>query len=95
METANANANTNTKKTGSREEVYKCLALKTAGGLCKNDIIEKQYNGKLIYISKKISDKMKELIKKHNPIIFKKQKKTLSGPKIINKIINKINKIIK
>lgn len=94
MENTNTNTNTNininSKKIGTREEVYKCLALKTAGGLCKSDIIEKQYNGKLIYVSKKISDKMKELIKKHNPTMFKKQKKTLSGPKL-NKIINKIN----
>ena len=46
------------KKTGSREEVYKCIASHTAGGLCKSDIIEKQHNGKTIYISKKISEKI-------------------------------------
>jgi hypothetical protein len=47
------------KKLGTREEVYKNIASRTAGGLCKTDIIEREYKGKLIYISKKISDKMK------------------------------------
>ena len=47
------------KKIGTREEVYKGLASRTAGGLCNSDIIEKNFNGKLIYISKKISEKMK------------------------------------
>ena len=52
--------NTNTfKKIGTREEVYKGGASRTAGGLTKNDIIEKNFNGKLINISKKISDKMR------------------------------------
>ena len=51
---------TNTlKKVGTREEVYKGIVSRTAGGLTKNDIIEKNFNGKLIYISKKISEKMK------------------------------------
>ena len=59
--TVNTNTvNTNTvKKIGTREEVYKSVASRTAGGLTKNDIIEKNFNGKLIYISKKISDKMR------------------------------------
>ena len=47
------------KKVGTREDVYKGIASRTAGGLTKNDIIEKNFNGKLIYISKKISDKMR------------------------------------
>ena len=59
METIETNT---TKKIGTREEVYKCIASQTAGGLCKSDIIEKNFNGKLIYISKKISDKMKAQI---------------------------------
>ena len=51
---------TNTvKKIGTREEVYKGVASRTAGGLTKTDIIEKNFNGKLIYISKKISEKMR------------------------------------
>ena len=61
INTMNTNTiNTNTfKKIGTREEVYKGIASRTAGGLTKNDIIEKNFNGKLIYISKKISEKMK------------------------------------
>ena len=50
---------TNIKKIGNREEVYKGLAYRTAGGLTNTDIIEKNFNGKLIYISKKISENMK------------------------------------
>jgi hypothetical protein len=82
----NTNTNTITKKIGNREEVYKCIALYTAGGLYKDDIIEKQHNGKNIYISRKISEKMKEqinMVREHNPNFFKKQKKTFSVPKII------------
>ena len=47
------------KNIGTREEVYKLIAKRTNGGLLKCDIIEKNNNGKLLYISKKISDKMK------------------------------------
>ena len=47
------------KKIGTREEVYKGIASRTAGGLTNTDIIEKNFNGKLIYISKKISEKMR------------------------------------
>ena len=47
------------KKIGTREEVYKLIAKRTNGGLFKCDIIEKNTNGKFIYISKKISEKMK------------------------------------
>ena len=67
------------KKIGTREEVYKCIASKTVGGLCKFDILEKNYNGKIIYISRKLSEKMKDTIsniRKTNPNFFKKQKKT-------------------
>jgi len=60
MESNTGNSINNTiKKVGTREDVYKGLASRTAGGLTKNDIIEKNFNGKLIYISKKISDKMR------------------------------------
>ena len=48
-----------TKKIGTREEVYILIAKRTNGGLFKSDIIEKNNNGKFIYISKKISEKMK------------------------------------
>ena len=43
------------KKTGSRIEVYNGRALKTTGGLMKNDLIKR--NGKII--SKKMSNRMK------------------------------------
>ena len=89
---------TNTiKKIGSREEVYKCLALHTIGGLYKNDILEKKHNDKFIYISKKISDKMKaqiSIIRETNPNFFKKQKKTLNISSINNKNHSKTQKIL-
>ena len=72
--------NTN-KKFGTREEVYKGFATQTAGGLYKQDIIEKIFGSKIIYISKKLSDKMKlnfNIIRENNPNHFKKKpKKTL------------------
>ena len=69
------------KKVGTREEVYKGVALRTAGGLKKDDIIEKKIGNRIIYISKKLSDKMKEnvnILRTHNPNLLKKiQKKTI------------------
>jgi len=69
------------KKVGTREEVYKNIALHTAGGLKKDDIIEKKIGNRIIYISKKLSDKMKEnvnILRTHNPNFFKRiQKKTI------------------
>ena len=56
MEVAQNNRN---KGIGTREEVYKGLFLKTAGGLVKDDIIEKRIGNRILYISKKLSDKMK------------------------------------
>ena len=73
--------NNKTKKFGTREEVYKGLFGQTAGGLKKDDIIEKKFGTKTLYISKKISDKMKinfNIIKESNPNYFKRlSKKTL------------------
>ncbi len=69
------------KKVGTREEVFKGTAIRTAGGLKKDDIIEKKIGNRIIYISKKLSDKMKEnitILRTHNPIFLKKiQKKTV------------------
>jgi len=69
------------KKVGTREEVYKNLAIRTAGNLKKDDIIEKVFGNKTMYISKKLSDKMKEniqILRTHNPNFMKKmQKKTM------------------
>lgn len=47
------------KPIGTREEVYKGLAPRTAGGLTRDDIIEKRIGNKILYISRKLSDKMK------------------------------------
>jgi hypothetical protein len=70
-----------TKKIGTREEVYNGLALRTAGGLKREDIIEKIFNNRKIYISKKLSDKMKEnfnIIRLGNPNHLKRtDKKTM------------------
>jgi len=72
---------TKIKVVGTREEVYKCLASRTAGGLQKNDIIEKQTGNKTIYISKKLSEKMKENINilriQNLNLLKKKHKKTI------------------
>ena len=69
------------KKVGTREEVYKSISLRTAGGLKKDDIIEKKIGNRIIYISKKLSDKMKEnvnILRTQNPNFFKRmQKKTI------------------
>ena len=48
------------KKNSTREEVYLGIALKTKGGLFKQDIIQKNINGKFSYISKKLSEIAKE-----------------------------------
>ena len=70
------------KRVGTREEVFKGLATYTAGGLQKDDIIEKKIGQRILYISKKLSEKMKEnitVIKTNNPNFFKRmQKKTVS-----------------
>jgi len=75
-------------KIGTREQVYKGLAIKTAGGLTKNDIIEKRIGNKIIYISKKLSDKMKNNIVQFRKVI---RKKTISVP-VNNTIQQNINK---
>ena len=76
-----------TKKVGTREEVYKGIALRTAGSLKKDDIIEKRIGNRVIYISKKLSDKMKEnvnILRTHNPNFLKKmQKKTTVSTSIV------------
>ena len=73
--------NSRLKKTGTREEVYNGLAFKTAGGLKREDIIEKIFGNRKIYISKKLSDKMKanfNIIRSTNPNHLKRvPKKTM------------------
>ena len=66
------------KKVGTREEVFKGLAARTAGGLKRDDIIEKQFGTRTLYISKRLSDKMREnfkFIRTNNPNYFKRQPK--------------------
>ena len=70
----------NIKRIGTREEVFRGHAIRTAGGLKRDDIISKQLGTKIIYISKKLSAKMKEnfnIIRASNPNYFKKQIKKI------------------
>jgi len=74
------------KKVGTREEVFKGIATRTAGGLKREDIIEKQFGTKILYISKKLSDKMREnfnIIRANNPnhLKNKQQKRTMVANK--------------
>jgi hypothetical protein len=74
------------KRIGTREEVFKGLATRTAGGLKKDDIIEKQFGSRKMYISKKLSDKMREnfnIIRSNNPNHLKRiPKRTMVAPKL-------------
>jgi len=64
------------KRVGTREEVFKGLAIRTAGGLKKDDIIAKQFGTRTLYISKRLSDRMRENFQNAN--YFKKRvRKTL------------------
>ena len=64
------------KRNGTREEVFKGLAVRTAGGLKKDDIIAKQFGTRTLYISKRLSDRMRENFQNTN--YFKKRvRKTL------------------
>lgn len=56
------------KRIGTREEVYKGIASRTAGGLKRDDIIAKQFGTRILYISKKLSD-----IMRNNPNNFQKR----------------------
>jgi hypothetical protein len=74
------------KRIGTREEVFKGIATRTAGGLKREDIIEKQFGTKILYISKKLSDKMREnfnIIRTNNPnhLRNKQQKRTMVANK--------------
>ena len=89
--------NSKIKTVGTREEVYKGLASRTAGNLQKNDIIEKIIGNRKLYISKKISEKMKEninIFRTNNPNFFKSMhKKTIVANNIEsnNKDVNNQN----
>uniref|UniRef100_A0A6C0EFE8 Uncharacterized protein n=1 Tax=viral metagenome TaxID=1070528 RepID=A0A6C0EFE8_9ZZZZ len=62
------------KKIGSRKEVYLGIALKTSGGMTRDDIIKSvKDKAKNIYLSKKISSRMKN----NNPLVlYRKHKKS-------------------
>ena len=76
------------KKIGTREMVYKGLALRTSGNLTKNDIEYKIINGKEWYISKKMSERMRELIKKN---AFSRRKKTHVNTYALSNTTNNIS----
>lgn len=83
--------NSRIKKVGTREEVFKGLAIRTAGGLKKDDIIEKQFGTRVLYISKRLSDKMREnftFIRNNNPNYLRRQpKKTMTNTSTNNNTI--------
>lgn len=95
------------KRIGTREEVFKGFATRTAGGLKKDDIIEKEFGSRKMYISKKLSDKMREnfnIIRTNNPNHLKRiPKRTMVAPKLnenaninvnVNSTIADQNKVI-
>ena len=60
------------KKIGSRKEVYLGIALKTSGGMTRDDIIKSvKEKAKKIYLSKKISSRMKN----NSPLVFYRKTK--------------------
>ena len=65
------------KRIGTREEVFKGLAARTAGGLTKADIIAKQFGTRILYISKRLSDRMRENFQNTNNNFRKRVRKTL------------------
>jgi hypothetical protein len=64
------------KRLGTREEVFKGLASRTAGGLKKDDIIAKEFGHRTLYISKRLSDRMRENFQ-HAHSFRKRIRKTL------------------
>jgi len=80
MDTNNESSNeVKMKKIGTRQEVFKGLALRTAGGLKKDDIIGKQFGSRILYISKRLSDRMRENFQ-HINNFRKRSRKTLVAP---------------
>jgi len=67
------------KRVGTREEVFKGLAARTAGGLKRDDIIAKQFGTRTLYISKRLSDRMRENFQNANSF-RKRVRKTLVAP---------------
>ena len=70
------------KRVGTREEVFKGLAIRTAGGLLRDDIITKQFGSRVLYISKRLSDRMRvnfNIIRVNNPNYLRRQQKKTLG----------------
>ena len=68
------------KRVGTREEVFKGQASRTAGGLKKDDIIAKQFGTRTLYISKRLSDRMRENFQNTTNNFRKRVRKTLVTP---------------
>jgi hypothetical protein len=79
------------KRTGTREEVFKGLAARTAGGLKKDDIIAKQFGSRTLYISKRLSDRMRENFQ-HANSFRKRVRKTLVATSNPNSDVNAISR---
>ena len=76
------------KRIGTREEVYNGIAIQTAGGMRKDDIMIKKINGKTEYISRRISTRMKNYIISNGGIrkAGKTNKKAMVGGKTRKKV---------
>jgi len=53
---------------GSRKDVYLGHAIKTSGGMRKDDINKKEKYGKVMYVSKKVGNRMRTKIKINGPV---------------------------
>jgi len=63
------------KRIGTREEVYHGIAKITAGGMVKSDIVKVIKNNKEHYASRKISDRMKYVVKQKGGLRHRKTAK--------------------
>lgn len=72
------------KKIGTRKEVYTGVALKTSGGMTRDDIIKSlNQKAKKIYLSKKISSRMKD----NSPLVsYRKNKQSKKKEKNLEKL---------
>ena len=79
------------KRYGTREEVFKEIAHQTTGGLTKKDLLCKKKDNTVIYISKKLSNAMRETdnLKKY------RRKKTISKHGFNNKFNSKSRMLTK
>ena len=82
---------------GSRADVYEGRADRTAGGLTKSDIICKVMAGKKLYISQKVSNRMRDLMKNktRKPIIKSSNENASSSSSNNNNQNEKTKKAVK